>query len=261
MSNQKNLTNPLTESYIKSLSHDGKKGHSYRIRDPRQAGLCISIQPVGTKSFVQIYNMHGKRKSIGLGPWPLVSLAKARELAWANKRLLREGKCPKRERDSVDKAPSFREIAKAVHEQKKKSLRSEKGAKLWWSRVEKYVLPKIGDMPVTHINVHDVKSFVKPLEQAGHSETAVKVRQNVAQVFDLAVENEHIISNPARKLKTERKTGESHAYVHHSLAREALAKALDSDAWIGSKLCFEWLVLTGERSSEARNATWGRDRP
>ena len=46
------------------------------------------------------------------------------------------------------------------------------------------------------------------------------------------------------------------ALPHHEVAA-AVAAARNADAWVGTRLAFEFLVLTAARSAEVRLATWG----
>ena len=48
-----------------------------------------------------------------------------------------------------------------------------------------------------------------------------------------------------------------HRALPHAEVAGATARAKASDAWIGTKLAFEYIVLTACRSGEARGATWG----
>ncbi len=61
----------LSSAAAKALGKPGRHGD----------GLYLSVAPAGTKSWVQRIVVHGRRRDIGLGPYPTVSLARAREIA------------------------------------------------------------------------------------------------------------------------------------------------------------------------------------
>ncbi len=84
----------FTVASFANLTHDGLTPASQRVYEGDGSGLCINLRPEGTKSWIQIIAVRGKRRHIGLGPYPLISLKEAREKAWANKRLAHEGKTP-----------------------------------------------------------------------------------------------------------------------------------------------------------------------
>ena len=54
----------------------------------------MAVQPTGTRSWVQRIVVCGLRRDLGLGAAALVTLAEARELALANRRLARSGGGP-----------------------------------------------------------------------------------------------------------------------------------------------------------------------
>ena len=85
-------------------------------------GLYFYIAPSGSKSWVQRIVVQGRRRDIGLGPYPAVSLAKARLIAQENRTAVTEGRDPvaeKREgREAAHKPapsiPTFSEAAARV---------------------------------------------------------------------------------------------------------------------------------------------------
>ena len=76
----------LTTAKAKSLSKPGLHGDS--------GTLYLSVKPSGSKSWIQRIAIDGKRHDIGLGGFPVVSLAKARERAFANRVAIADGRNP-----------------------------------------------------------------------------------------------------------------------------------------------------------------------
>ena len=64
----------LSAAAVKALGSSGKPG-----RHGDGDGLYLSVAPAGTKAWVQRIVVHGRRRDIGLGPYPTVSLARARD--------------------------------------------------------------------------------------------------------------------------------------------------------------------------------------
>ncbi len=64
-------------------------------------GLYLEVQPTGTRSWVQRLSIRGRRRELGLGGFPLVSLKEARAQAFANRRLARAGGDPLAENQRV----------------------------------------------------------------------------------------------------------------------------------------------------------------
>ena len=71
------------------------------VREVREAGrycdghgLYLDVQPSGSRSWVQRLVVRGRRREMGLGGFPLVSLDEARAKAFANRKLARAGGDP-----------------------------------------------------------------------------------------------------------------------------------------------------------------------
>ena len=60
--------------------------------------LYLNVAPGGSKSWVQRLMIRGKRRNMGLGGYPLVSLAEARDKAFQNRKLATVGRRPAREK-------------------------------------------------------------------------------------------------------------------------------------------------------------------
>ena len=90
----------LTAAKIKSLSSSGLYGDG--------GTLYLNIAPRGSKSWIQRITINGKRRDIGLGGYPLVSLAEARDKAFQNRKLARSGGDPLAAKRRVN-VPTFRE--------------------------------------------------------------------------------------------------------------------------------------------------------
>ncbi len=77
-------------------------------------GLYLFVQPTGTRSWVQRLVIRGRRRELGLGAAGLVTLAEARELAIANRKLARSGGDPLSEKRRANGVPTFAEAAERV---------------------------------------------------------------------------------------------------------------------------------------------------
>ena len=61
----------LTAAKLKALTKPGLHGDG--------GTLFMRVSPLGSKSWIQRLAIRGKRRDIGLGGWPLVTLAEARD--------------------------------------------------------------------------------------------------------------------------------------------------------------------------------------
>ena len=92
--------------------------------------------------------MNGRRQELGLGGYPVVTLAKAREVALANRRAVREGVNPKVERRRARGIPTFAELARADFEHRRDGWRNAKHAAQWIGTLEEFAFPLIGERTV-----------------------------------------------------------------------------------------------------------------
>ena len=98
----------LTALAAKAMSKPGRHGDG--------DGLYLNVSPSGSKSWVQRIVIHGRRRDMGLGPYPAVSLARAREIAHGNRSAIAQGRDPiveKREA-GLRRAPSIPTLAEAA---------------------------------------------------------------------------------------------------------------------------------------------------
>lgn len=133
-------------------------------------GLYLRIAPTGAKSWVFRFQLDGKRRDMGLGPFPDVSLAEARGKAAEHRAQRREGKDPieikKAERDrqrlAVAKGRSFREVAEEFITRNEAGWRNAKQRQQWRSTLATYVYPIIGDLPVLSMPGSWCRCLIRP---------------------------------------------------------------------------------------------------
>ncbi len=97
------MAGKLTAAFVKSARHSGRTGRPEKHYDMH--GLFLQVLPSGSKQFVQRLVVAGKRSDYGLGGYPIISLAEAREAAWENRRAARRGEVPQVEAPPVAGGP------------------------------------------------------------------------------------------------------------------------------------------------------------
>jgi integrase len=110
--------------------------------------------------------IHGKRREMGLGRWPDVSIAEARERAATARRVVRDGDDPIEERIKARIKPSRLTLAEAIDscfEARKAELKGDGEAGRWMSPIKHHILPKIGKVPVEEVDQHVLKSALEPI--------------------------------------------------------------------------------------------------
>ena len=103
-------------------------------------------RPSGARSWVQRVVIRGRRRDLGLGGFPLVSLSEARAAAHANRKLARSGGDPLVERRRAADAPTFAEAARRVWADKRPGWRHPRHASEWLSSLERHVFPRLGHL-------------------------------------------------------------------------------------------------------------------
>ena len=229
-------------------------------------GLTLRVEPSGTKHWVQRVTVGGKRRNIGLGSFPAVSLADARELAAANQRLIRQGRDPFAEKRRAAEelrrpaVPTFAEAAERVIDMRRPTWSNAKHASQWTNTLATYAHPVIGRKPVDEITTADVLTVLTPI-WTEKTETATRVHQRMETVFDWVVAQGWRPDNPAgravtRALPRVPRTKKHHTALPYAEVPAALRLVRESGAGSITTLSFEFLLLTAARSGEVRLARW-----
>ncbi|ALK98983.1 integrase [Massilia sp. WF1] len=179
---------PLTDTRVRQLKHTGKPtGDKYT--DSRS--LHLLVKEAG-KYWRMSYRFDGKQRTLALGVYPSVTLAKARQLRDQARQLLSEGVDPveAKRRDKVAKESaakhSFEAVARDLLKLRACSLAPSTIRKntAW---LEKNVFPEMGMMPISKIEPRDVLFMLRKIEARGAIESTHKIRQLCGQVFRFAV--------------------------------------------------------------------------
>ena len=248
----------LSATFVRTIKVSGRYG------DGRGGlGLSLLVKPASrggvSKSWSQAVRLDGRPTSIGLGRYPVVTLAMAREKALENARAIVLGEDPRR--SAGRGVPTFEEAAEtviAIHAGNwKAGSRSEEQ---WRTSMRDYVYPALGGKSVDSITTRDVMDVLLPIWTTKR-ETARRVRQRIGSVMKWAVAQGHRGDNPAGDAIAEALPKNGVQVVHqralpHVEIGPALERVKDSGAYPHLVLAFELLVLTACRNGEVRNARW-----
>jgi len=236
------------------------------------AGLCLWVSETGARSWILRAMVGHKRREIGLGGFPDVSLSRAREVAREMKQRIRDGIDPVEERRAARaevKAAQKRGITLTdaydtyLRTKKLAELSNEKHRQQWRSTFDTYVKHQLGDSMVHELTVQDLLRVLEPI-WASKTETASRVRGRLEEVLTWATVSGHREGeNPARWQGNLREMLAAPAKLKKEVAQPALALT-DAAGWfarlgamegMGSR-ALEFLALTAARSGEVRGATW-----
>ena len=242
----------LTVGMVKALKEPGRYGDS--------GTLYLVVAPGGSKSWVQRFTVNGKRRDHGLGGFPLVTLAEAREQAFENRRHAHRGRDPLADKRRV-MTPTFEQAAQRALEANRARWRNTKTATNWTESMTKYAYPVFGDRHVDQIGREDVLRVLTPI-WSSKPEIGRKVRQRIRATLAWAQAHNYIENNPAGEAINAALPATTALKVHfRALPYPDVGAALDvieaSRASVSARACLRFVVLTACRSGEARLATWG----
>ena len=243
--------NALSAAFVRAVGEAG------RYCDGQ--GLYLQVDPSGNRRWIQRLLIGGRRRELGLGGFPLVSLKEARTQAFANRKVARAGGDPLADKRRAKGTPTFAEAAAFVVEQKRSGWRNPKHAQDWPASLERFVFPRFGPRPVSEVTSADVLGVLAPIWHE-KPETARRVRHRIGAVMQWAVAMEYRPDNPcdriAATLGRQRRVVRHMRALPHVEVAEAVATIRASGATTAAKLAFEFLVLTAARSGEVRLARW-----
>ena len=244
----------LSATFAKTVNRPGRYG------DGRGSyGLSLLVKPMSngrlSKSWSQRLLINGKPFMIGLGAYPVVTLAEARDAALENQRTLARGKDPR------GGAPTFGEAVETVigiHAEGWKD--GGKSVKQWRASLRDYAMPSLGQKRVSDITTADVMAVLLPSWQA-KPETMRRVRQRIGAVMKWSIAKGYREDNPAGEALTAALPKNATVRVHQKALPYAevgasIAKIRASGAYWATVACFEFMTLTVVRSGEARLARW-----
>ncbi len=251
----------FTVQEIKALSKPGKHADAN--------GLYLNITKAGTKSWIFRYQIHGRRREMGLGSIDHVSLKKARELAADARKLHSQGIDPKSHRDSQAHIPENNEVwtfdrcAGAYIEAHKPKWQNAKHISQWTNTLKQYASPVIGHLPVNKIDTGLILQTLEPVWR-NKTETATRVRQRIESVLSWAIVMGHrdgpnpavwkgnleFLLPPRSKIQAVK----HHAALPYADAPEFMQK-LRAKISLSAK-ALQLTILTAMRTSEVLGAEW-----
>lgn len=201
----------------------------------------------------------GNRREMGLGRWPDVTIAEARDRAFDARRLLRDGFDPISERAKERNFVNRLTVAEAVqgcYEARQAELKGDGKAGRWLSPLNIHVLPKIGKMAIEDLDQHILKKTLEPIwhEKAETSRKALnRINLTLQHAAALGLDVDLQVSMKARALMGKQR----HTAKH--IPSLPYAEVPNFYTWLINQphtSCFalRFLILTATRTSEVRFA-------
>lgn len=231
------------------------------------AGLALQVMESGARSWKLRATVGTKRRDIGLGGFPDVTLAMAKDRARIAREKIRSGIDPVAEKQAMKSALiategqtiTFERAAEMFIKAKEAEWSNVKHAAQWISTLETYAYPKIGSLLVRDVGLSHILTILEPIWKT-KTETASRLRGRLESILDWAtVRGYRAGDNPARwrghlehqLAKPSKVTKVRH---HPALPYSQLGdfmEQLRAEKGTGAR-ALEFLILTVTRSGEVR---------
>jgi integrase len=235
------------------------------------AGLALQVTPSGARCWVLRAAVGGKRRHMGLGGYPDVTLAGAKEAARAARAQISSGIDPVAERQAkrstlaaaIAATMTFSEAAGKYIAAHEAGWKNAKSSAQWISSLESYAFPVLGKISVSQIETAHIMRVLEPIWTT-KTETASRVRGRIESILDWAtVRGFRKGENPARwrghlehllAARADVKKVEHHAALDYREIGAFLVN-LRKQEGLGAR-ALEFAILNAARSGEVRGATW-----
>lgn len=230
------------------------------------AGLQLHIAPTGSKLWRWAYRFDGKQKTMALGAYPAISLAQARELREAARKVLAtkidpmaQKKSDKQAKDSSN-ANTFEAVAREWWEHWRAGRTSTSHVDQTMRRLVADVFPMIGSRPVADIEAPEMVMMAKAIEARGATDLAKRSLQTCSQIFRFAIAHGKARRNPVTDVKPSEILKVRKAVNYARIDATELPLLLRKiEAYQGTpttRLAVKLIALTFVRTGELIGARW-----
>ena len=248
---------------LRPLTIDNAKPRekAYALTDG--GGLLIEVLPSGAKTWRYKYHLNGKREKVTIGSYPVFSIKEARDRHEALRALVAHGESPAKSKQAAvaerkvadERRVTFRVFARRWIEETL-FYRSAGYVTQIVRWLDAYVNPAIGDMPMGDVQPGDVLAIIKGrVHTAG---TAERIRVIIQQVYNHAIRNLLVTTNPAQPLRgaIARPPVKHHKHLNEKQLGAFWRKLDDQGAHITTIAATRLLLYTMTRKSELLRSKW-----
>lgn len=235
------------------------------------AGLLLQVSKTGARSWILRVKVGARRRDMGLGGYPDVTLAQARDKARRYREEISEGKDPIAGRKAAKEALraahaarlTFDEAAERFLANKQHEFSNTKHIAQWANTLRDYASPLIGKLPVENVELAHIVKILDPIWTT-KTETATRVRGRIESVLAWATVSgfrkgdnpaqwkgnlDAVLPKPGKLKKVQHHRALPWQEVGDFMQKLRLRKGTAAKA-------LEFLILTAVRSGEVRGAKW-----
>ncbi len=184
----------LTDTKLKALR---PRATLYRVTDDK--GLCIEVPPTGSRLWRFRYLHSGKARMLGLGAWPAVTLADARQRRDEARKLVAQGIDPSAERKAAKDAEALTFEVIAREWLGRREVSKATAAKDAW--LVDALIAALGHRPIAAITSPEVLTLLRRYEDAGKLETAQRLKFTLSAVCRFAIATGRAETDPTIALR------------------------------------------------------------
>ncbi len=244
-----------------TIDHAKPREKAYALTDG--GGLQLEVMPSGAKSWRYKYHLNGKREKVTIGAYPAYTIKQARDRHEVLRALVERGQSP---------AKAKRVEAKEAVEAESRRLTFRVFAQRWIDEtlfhrsgsyvaqivrwLDAYIYPAIGDMALEEVMPGDVLAIVRA--RADTSVTAERLRVIVQQIYNHAIRNLLVTTNPAQPLRgaVVRAPVEHHKHLNEKQLGAFWRQLDQQGAHATTIAATKVLMLTMTRKSELLRSKW-----
>jgi integrase len=235
-------------------------------------GLYLQVSDSRARSWIFRFALANRRREMGLGSYPAVSLAAARIAASEARSLVKAGQDPIAARDAQRARQRLEEASGVTFDQAVEQFlatneigwRNEKHRQQWRNTLRAYASPIFGGLAVGRIDTSHVTRVLDPIWHE-KPETASRVRGRIERILDWARVRGYRAAgeNPARwrghleetyPARSKVQRVKHHAAVPIDALPAVYSRLREADGM--AALALRFIVLTAARAGEGMGATW-----
>jgi integrase len=239
----------ITEKFIRELKANDISRRTI-IADADLPGFALRVNESGKMVFIFRYRHRGQQKTFTIGSTTALTASQARQEAKKIAGDVARGIDPNAAKQEGRSIPLFREIA-ADHLKtaQKKSLEDDE------SKIERVLVPKIGNRPIDSITTQDIRRLLKSLSDKGLTPATVnRYRALLSVLFQRAIESGCKITNPVSPIKPLPENNARDRFLNEDECRRLIA-ALDDEPE-NSARCITMMLATGARRGNVMAMEW-----
>lgn len=241
----------LTAQFVESIKAPERGQIDYW--DARTPGLGLRVSQGGKRTWTLFYRVSGRMRRLTIGPYPVIGLADARQLASASLREVHHGSDPADAKRAARAADTFGELAALYLE------RHAKVEKRSWPEDERIIdhelLPPWKNRKAGEIKRADAIDLLDRIVERGAPVQANRVKALVSKIFNFGIRRGLVEANPAYGIGA---PGGKEQQRDRVLSEDEIRRvwaALDGESPKVAAI-FRLAFLTAQRKSEVTGMRW-----